>query len=119
MLAFKLNFKCFLIMTALAMGLMAYEFPPKIDKDTLMQCPSTYSLVYIPPGTKCLDENDKVVTIGELNLLTAISAGVAHIVQEAEKALVFITVTRMVRANPTPDLFEHFFRRAASLPSAA
>ena len=107
MLVFKLNFKCFLIMTALAMGLMSYEFPPKIDKDTLMPCPSTAAMVYIPHGTKCLDENDKVVTIGEVNPLTLISAGVARIVQEAEKGLVFITVTRMV--NPPPDLFEHFF----------
>ena len=107
MLVFKLNFKCFLIMTALAMGLMSYEFPPKIDKDTLMPCPSTAAMVYIPHGTKCLDENDKVVTIGEVNPLTEISEDVARIVQEAEKALVFITVTRMVA--PKPDLFEHFF----------
>lgn len=108
MLAFRLDITRCLVMLILAAGLMAYEFPHKIDKDSLRRCP-TVEAIHLPNGTKCIDEGGNVVTLGEYNPLTGISEGVARIVQEAEKALVFITVTRLVQVNPTPDLFEHFF----------
>ncbi len=95
MLTFKLNFGRYLIMTALAMGLMAYEFPLRQESEVKPSCASTRT-----GDVDCRDET---------NFLENLSKSVAGIVQEAEQALVFISVTRMVRVDPTPDLFEHFF----------
>ena len=48
--------------------------------------------------------------IQRLQALKLLSSEIAGIVQEAERALVFVTVTRMVQVTPSmPDLFEHFF----------
>ena len=109
MLALRLNTTRCLVVIALATGLVAYEFPQKIDKNSLRRCP-TVEAIALPVGTNCIDEDGNVVTIGEHNPLTHISEGVARIVQAAEKALVFVTVTRVVQVRPrVPDLFEHFF----------
>ena len=109
MLALRFNIARCLVVTALATGLVAYEFPQKIDKDSLQRCPIVEGYE-LPTGTSCIDEDGNVITIGEYNPLTGISEGVASIVQAAEKALVFVTVTRVVQVRPrVPDLFEHFF----------
>lgn len=95
MLAFRLNFKRGLIMLSLAIGLMAYEFPPKPEVDTT----TCFNHPRIPTNwPKCPSSP-----------LSELSASVAGIAQAAEKALVLVTVTRLVQVNPTPDLFEHFF----------
>ena len=77
---------------------MAYEFPQR-----LVPKPKNYvisNLIPCPAGDHCSDNG---------SFLTELSESVAGIVQEAEKALVFVTVTRMVQVNRVPDLFEHFF----------
>ena len=101
MLVFRLKITHCLIVMLLATGLMAYEFPQKVDKDSLRSCP-TVEMIHLPKGTKCVGKDGNVITIGEI-------PSVPDIVEEAGKALVFVTVTRMMPAKP--DLFEHFFGR--------
>ena len=91
MLALKLNIVSCLVMIALATGLVAYEFPQK--KSSFVQ--------------EVESQHQETV---HSNFLIDLSERVSGIVQTAEKALVFVTVTYVVQSKSrVPDLFEHFF----------
>lgn len=80
-------FRRCLIVIALAQLLIAYEFPQQRKT-----------------------QEQQAETEKQVNSLTQLSSAVSEVVREAERAVVFITVTRVVQVVPRmPDLFEHFF----------
>ena len=106
MLAFRLNFKRGLIILGLATGLMAYEFPPKEANIIYCNDPPT---ILAKPAKLVHRANIRPLCPSSPSPLVSLSESVAGIAQAAEKALVLVTVTRLVQVSPTPDLFEHFF----------
>lgn len=93
--------KRFLILTAIASALAGYDFPD--DKTNFdLQCEKDTQ----PKKRMFCDSS-----------LEATSNMVAAVVRYAEKALVFITVKRMVEVRSELDLFEHFFGDRFRRPS--
>ncbi len=83
------------ILLTLAVGLLAYQFPQK-EGGNVSSC----------RGEGC--------AAGITSSLKDISDAVASVVRKAEKALVFVTVTRLVQARPNP--FDYFFWPPRVLP---
>ena len=108
MLVFRLKITHCLIVMALATGLMAYEFPQKdelLDFSSQVTCPlEVEARLAQNKNATGRDTYSKDISVS-----CEIKAPIPDIVQAAEKALVFVTVTRMVA--PKADLFEHFFGR--------